>query len=302
MTSNVEKLLTQIKTINPLQTTFLEESLKELPSEELDTLDAYIRFCEKAHVDIDYLATCYDLIVKDTFKEQVFFKRNKRYRYSSYDEVASKVYLNDEYMKKYMYGLAITSFLWPNHRAMKEFFLKTLPKDKKGYYLEIGPGHGFYFMQSMSLTSYDYFEGIDLSPTSAEMTRSIVSSKLFGDFENYDIYLQDFFEGGMPREKYDAVISGEVLEHLENPVKFLARVKEITHKDSYIYMTTCINAPAVDHIFLFETVEHVGEIVNQAGLTVKDQLVVPYFGLSVEETIEQLLPINIALEIKHPDA
>lgn len=301
MHSNIEFLISEIIKLNPLQKSFLDDSLKRLSSEELSDLNNYLEYCLSISIDIPYLAKCYDLIVKDTLREQIYFTKHKQYRYSTYDEVASKVYLNDEYMQKYMYGLAITSFLWPNHHAMKEFFLKTLPRDKKGTYVEIGPGHGFYFMTSLLLTAYDRFEGIDISPKSVEMTNSILKSNIFGEFSNYEIYCKDFFDGDMPQNHFDAVVSGEVLEHLEDPKGFLKRIKEISHKDSYIYVTTCINAPAVDHIFLFESVQHLVDIVNDAGLSVKEEFVVPYFKKTIEETVEQQLPLNIALELKHPN-
>lgn len=300
MHANIQNLINEILFINPLQASFLQDSLKQLTQEELDGLNTYINFCLSISIDIGYLAKCYDLIVKDTLKEQIFFKKHGKYRYSSYKEVAAKVYLNDDYMQMYMYGLAITSFLWPNHRSLKNFFFKVLPRTKKGKYLEIGPGHGFYFMTSLALTAFDLFEGIDISPKSVEMTKTILKSKLFGEHKNYKIYCKDFFDGDMPLHNYDAVVSGEVLEHLEDPVAFLKRIKQISRKDAFIYVTTCINAPAIDHIFLFKSVEHLVGLINTAGLEVKQKFVAPYFKLSLEETVKQELPLNIALELAHP--
>ena len=120
---------------------------------------------------MDYLVESYNTIVNDTLMEQMFFKENKRYRWSRFDELAHTVYFDDTYMRKYMYGLAITSFLWPNHVALHDFFLSTFPQGRKGTYLEIGPGHGYYFMQSARLGNFDRLLGVDISAASVAVSR-----------------------------------------------------------------------------------------------------------------------------------
>ena len=42
--------------------------------------------------------------------------------------MAASVYHDRDYMDRYMYGLAITNFLWPNHVAMARFLRESLPK------------------------------------------------------------------------------------------------------------------------------------------------------------------------------
>jgi hypothetical protein len=146
----------------------------------------------------------------------------------------------------------------------------------------------------MKLSSYDFFEGIDISPTSVEMTNSILESGLHGIFSNYGIYESDFLEHRLS-EKYDAIVMGEVLEHVENPEAFLQKIYDISHSDSYIYITTCINAPAIDHIYLFEDFEQLERLVDNSGLYIEDRLLVPYSGMTIEESEKEKLPINIAM-------
>jgi hypothetical protein len=114
----VNELRDSILGLNPLQSDFLEESLRDVAADELGDLNAYVHFGKSLGLDIPYLATCYDLIVKDTLREQMYFLRHGKYRYSTFDEVAESVYFDDEYMRKYMHGLALTAYLWPNHRAL----------------------------------------------------------------------------------------------------------------------------------------------------------------------------------------
>ena len=55
----------------------------------------------------------------------------------------------------------------------------------------------------------------------------------------------------------------------------------------------------IDADKLFESTEHLKDIVASAGLCVKDQLIAPYYKKTVKETVEQKLPLNIALELGH---
>lgn len=294
----LDELVQQIIRINPLQSKFLAASISGASDEELDDLIAYIAYSQGEGLSLEYLAASYDLIVKDTLREQVYFQRHKRYRYSTFDEVADSVYFDDEYMGKYMHGLALTSYLWPNHRELHRFFCQTLPADKPGKYLEIGPGHGMYMVTAMRRTGFDVFHGLDLSPTSVEMTKRLIGSGAFGRFDNFDVFEQDFLEGELAPESYAAIVMGEVLEHVEEPKIFLERIRSLATDDAYIFITTPINAPAIDHIYLFESYESIESLVNAAGLSVGNRLLVPYPGLDVEESMQQCLPINVALVLQ----
>jgi 2-polyprenyl-3-methyl-5-hydroxy-6-metoxy-1,4-benzoquinol methylase len=298
MSARVGELADNIVQINPLQKGFIEESFTDIRDHELCDLDAYVEFAESAGIDVAYLAECYDLIVKDTLREQMFFQRHGRYRYSTFDEVANSVYFNPDYMRKYMHGLAITAYLWPNHRALHRFFVESVPARQAGRYLEIGPGHGVFMMCAMRKSGYDSFEGIDISPTSVEMTRSLLGSGFFGDFDSYDITEQDFFSAEMEPGAYKAVVMGEVLEHVEDPGRFLEQIRAVSAHDAFIFVTTPINAPAIDHIYLFDSLESIEALVEAAGLRIHDKLLTPYPGMSVDDSIEQKLPVNVAMVLR----
>jgi 2-polyprenyl-3-methyl-5-hydroxy-6-metoxy-1,4-benzoquinol methylase len=297
VTDLIPDLIKEIAKLNPLQEKFLGDVGTTLDPQDQADLAAYIRYGQKLGYDLSFQAQCYDLIVKDTLREQVFFQRHGRYRHRRFAELADSVYFNEAYMRKYMIGLALTSFLWPNHRAMKDFFLRVLPRNRQGRYLEIGPGHGFYMMAAMRGTSYEHFLGVDLSPESIQLTRSILGCGLFGEFHNYEVVQSDFLawqgQGG-----FAAVVMGEVLEHVEDPPRFLAKIRDLAADDAFIYVTTCVCAPAVDHIYLYEKVSDITDQAEEARLGVKDSLCLPYPGLSVEESECQRLPINVAFVLE----
>ncbi|MEN6461508.1 MAG: class I SAM-dependent methyltransferase [Syntrophomonas sp.] len=295
--TNLESLCVNIIKNNKLQASFLRKSIDFLEIREIESLEKYLSFLIHNDNSIEYLASCYNLIVKDTLREQIFFRKNNKYRYTTFNEVSDSVYFNPQYMEMYMYGLALTSFLWPNHIMINRWFLQKLPKGKTGQYLEIGPGHGYNFMNAMKSTSFNQFNGIDISPKSVQLTRSILEDQLIGQSQKYKIIQGDFLNLE-EKYKYDAIVMGEVLEHVEKPEYFLTKINRLANKEAFIYISTAINSPAVDHIYLFESVDSVREMVQACGFFIIDQLTLPYPGLSLEQCQDQKLTINIALVLQ----
>lgn len=290
-------LLDAIIAKNPLQRTFIESSMLGLEAAEKNALESYLSYCVAQGVGLDFLVECYNTIVRDTLKEQMYFQRHGRYRCASYAEVARSVYLNEEYMKRYMYGLALTTSLWPNHREIHRFFCNVLPKNESGRYLEIGPGHGVYFMDAMRTCKFESYQGVDISPTSIALTRSILESGFFGEFHKFDLTCCNFLEASFFGKKFDAIVMGEVLEHVENPLVFMARIRELSTSKTFVFITTAINAPAIDHIYLFDSPESVRTLVQEAGFFVVSEKISPYPGLDLPETMARRLPVNIAMQL-----
>lgn len=279
---------------NPMHHRFVLGAASRLTPAEVERLDRYIDFCLSRGLSHEYLAASYLTVVNDTLREQAYFRKHKRYRYSTFAEVANSVYFDANYMSQYMYGLAISSFLWPNHLDIFRFFERTLPLDRPGRYLEIGPGHGYFLMTAMSASKYDEFTAVDISQTSIEQTRSIIEHFTPHLTSKADLQLMDFLDCDLPANGFDAVVMGEVLEHVEEPVAFLSQIHRVARPDAHIYVTTCLNAPAVDHISLFGTPGQLEELFSAAGLRIADQLIRPYEGKTVEESLSALLPVNVA--------
>lgn len=292
---HIGRLLEIVLKENPLQVAFLSASVADLHQPEAEALESYIAYCLSAGLTYDYLAACYGTIVRDTLREQLFFQRHGRYRHSSYAEVAASVYQNDEYMKRYMYGLALTTYLWPNHRVIHRCFVEALPRHRHGRYLEVGPGHGVYFMNAMRFGAYESHTGVDISPTSIALTRALLSSGTFGQFTNYELLCADFLAADAAKEQYQAIVMGEVLEHVENPSAFLAKIRQLASPDAFIFITTAINAPAIDHIYLYDSPDAVTAMATDAGFKVLKVETAGYPGLTLQQSMEKKLPVNIAL-------
>ena len=286
----------EVVSSNPMHAKFIRSSLKSLRSADAEDLNEYLSFCLACDMTLERVADCYNTIVTDTQTEQMHFMRNKKYRYSTFDEVAGHVYFDADYMQKYMCGLAVTSFLWPNHNAMHQFFLDSFPSDVGGIYLEVGPGHGYYFMKAALLGQFDRLVGIDISPESVRMTGEILD--YFGIKKQYNDRVQlieaNFLNHDMSDENFSVIVMGEVLEHVEKPEEFLSRLRDLCGAKTRLYLTTCANAPAVDHIYLFESVNHVESMIQAAGLKIDESLHVPYTGKTLEECMDQRLAVNVA--------
>lgn len=298
MPPKVTSLLSKIAEQMPLHKNFLEQSLAKITDDEINNFELYLDFCARQNLDIPYLATCYSTIVEDTINEQIYFRKNKTYRHNSFQSVAKDVYFNNDYMARYMYGLAITGYFWPNHLDMYRFFEKTLPRNHSGRYVEIGPGHGNYMMRAMENSSYQSFTGIDISQTSIDMTDDILKSFLPKEKQKYDLKCIDFLEFDLPHETYDAIVMGEVLEHVEHPDIFLKRIHDIASDDAYIFITTCANAPAVDHIYLYKSPKDVEDQIRDCGLDIVHPLILPYEGKTIEQCEKLMLSVNVAYVLK----
>ena len=289
------KLIEEIQRNNESHLKFLTNALIQLTDEEKQDLSFYIVFLIEEGNSIPYIAECYNTLVNEVVGEQLFFLKYKKYRFSKFSEVESQVYFNNEYMEKYMIGLGISTFLWPQHMKIRRFFLKNLPCDNNGDYLEIGPGHGFNFMNAMKKTSYSFFEGVDISPKSVSLTNKIIKSNFFGKFENFSIFQGDFTKF-VPEKRYDAIVMGEVLEHVEKPELLLEKIHSIANDDSFIFLTTVINAPVIDHIYLFNSIESIEKIITDANFKIKQIFLAPaYDKYSIEENLKKKLPIDVAI-------
>ena len=293
------ELLQLIFVSSPLQEKAILQSLGNATKTELDYLDNYLYYCEKNNLTMPYIAECYLLIIEDMMREQLYFLKNKKYRFSTFDEVADSVYFNDEYMNKYMYGLALTTFFWKNHVKIQRFFNDSLPKQMPGKYLEIGPGHGFSFMNAMRMANFDSYTGIDISNSSVQITKDLITH-FVPDYEaKADLKVLDFFNcDSLAIGSFSAIVMGEVLEHVERPEAFLLRISELIKKNGFIFLTTCFNSPAIDHIFLWRNSAVLEALIGNSGLTIVESLYLPYQGMTLEQSFERNLSVNVAYILK----
>lgn len=300
--TNTTKLVLEIIKNAPLQEKFIQSSLLNINDDEHQSLSEYLHFCKTQGMNVVYMAECYLAIVEDMLREQIYFFKHNEYRYKTFDEVAESVYFNDNYMKKYMYGLALTSFLWPNHTEIHRFFIRNFPTHKTGCYLEVGPGHGYSFLTAMRMGNFQQYVGVDISRSSIELTKQITNFFIPELKSKVRLLELDFLENDcLYPSSLDAIVIGEVLEHVEKPKLFLKKISELIKSDGYIFVTTCINSPAIDHIYLWREPKEVESMIFHSGLKILNSLYLPYHGLTLKEASEKKLTINVAYILSKTD-
>jgi 2-polyprenyl-3-methyl-5-hydroxy-6-metoxy-1,4-benzoquinol methylase len=126
--------------------------------------------------------------------------------------------------------------------------------------LDIGSGHGLY--SAMVQDIFPYYQKIDIldiSESSLDFTKGMLGEDRV---EYHKCNLLDF----NPPYKYDLVIMGEVVEHMDKPSTALRKVKTLL--GNVLFLTAPTNAPAIDHIYLFKEYGDVARLVNRMDVVI----------------------------------
>ena len=267
---------------------------KYYTEDDYSQLENILMFYSRS-MSITEIADAYRLLVEDTIKETMYFLEHGRYRYSSFEETERLVYSRKEYMSKYMVGLSVSGYLWSNHIRMFHWFRDIMKGMEGKRYLEIGPGHGRYFCESVMINGFSEYDAIDVSETSVDQTNAYLKEHLDKDqMGKCRVFRKNAYDH-KPAEKYDFVVIAEVLEHLEDPLGMLSHVNSISSDQAYLYVTVPVNAPEIDHIYLFNSIEEVEELVKAAGYEIKDRLYAAAGDMKLEKAVRKKNSILVGL-------
>ena len=288
MNASLHKILIKIQERDPLHAKKLKRNLSKLDgiySAQCERfLTKYECYLEKRGKDLEYGVECYLRMIGDFMYEQLRFSESGRYSSNSFSEVNQRVYNNPEVMDYFMNGLLLSQVLWKHHYKIFSFFAEKFSdhKDDIRSYLELGGGHGLFMSESIRvLQNQSDYTLVDISPTSLEVSRDFIGAHPI-DYVLSDIFL---FE---PNRKYDFITMGEVIEHVENPVDLLKKLRSLLKPNGVVFLTTPTNAPSIDHIYLFRNAEDVRAIIHQADLRIIDEI----------KVYAEDLPENLAVELK----
>ena len=59
---------------------------------------------------------------------------------------------------------------------------------------------------------------------------------------------------------------------MNNILKLLKKLNDLLSEDGVLYFTTPTNAPAIDHIYLFNNVEEIRELARSAGFQIESEM------------------------------
>lgn len=293
----LEQLVEYIGTVNLFQKKYLENVLKELTTEELNEFEILIYLYQQDGYDTAFLGDSYLKFIQDIIEEQLYFVESGQYRYKTLDEVDRLFYSNADYMEQYMIGLALSTYLLYSHRDYMRYFTQKIKGLSGAQLLEIGPGHGEYFVKAMQSTNFSKYVAVDISKTCVEFCNRFVKQHKALKSKDYEILQKDFFDYNAD-SKFDAIIMGEVLEHVEAPLAFLNKIYETAADNAFIYITTVINCPQKDHIYLFRCLDDIKDLFRKANLKISDLIQLPTNRYTLEKAIKDKLAINIAFVLK----
>jgi SAM-dependent methyltransferase len=157
---------------------------------------------------------------------------------------------------------------------MYDFFIEQNKKiDGVNSYLEIGPGHGLYLCEALKRFPSAEFTAIDISPISAEIASSIVNYFVPGS--RCSFIIQDFRFFGKDRRRFDYVVMCEVIEHVDRPLEILQHAHDLLRSGGHLFITTCCNCPAIDHVYLYECIDEIRAQLKSAGFVIVRDLPLP---------------------------
>lgn len=205
---------------------------------------------------------------------QIRFERELSYPQKSYADVAASVYANDAYMQScYLPGLLLSHDLWAHHFRQRRYFERAFvdDMDRAGSerFYDVGVGTGLYSRLALRGAPRALGTGFDISPASRAFAEKHVDA--FGAGDRYRTELRDVV--AHPAEAVERVICVEVLEHLEEPLLLLAALRAMLRRGGRAFITAAINAPHVDHIYLYRNAEEVRAQLVAAGFTVEQYFV-----------------------------
>jgi len=232
-----------------------------------DFFSRFERFLQSQGRSFDYGIECYLKLRETMVWEEMKFLRSGQYSNRSFAEVAERVYRNPDVMEYHLYGLVLAQFLWPDQYHRFSFFCEHFPEYAPDIrrYLEIGGGHGLYAHQAaLTLGGRARVDVVDISPSSMELARAML------DGLPVSFYLTDIFDFA-PEGVYDFITMGEVLEHLEDPLAMLKRVRELLAPKGHAYITTPANSAMIDHIYLFNNANEIRETLAAGGFRIEKE-------------------------------
>lgn len=230
------------------------------------------KYFSKAHTIIDFSLEFLQL--------QIELERTGKYPHSSFQEVEAHVYNNPSRKLSgpwYTWALYFSQFFWVTHNNVFHFFNDDFIKKNgsKGKVLEVPTGTGLFLTYFLLKNKGWYGTGIDIGDSSIDFTRKVLN--VFNIPENrVKIVNQDIYKYET-REKFDRIICGEFLEHLEDPVKILRKLYTLLKDDGKVFVTAAVWASMVDHIYLYKSPAEVRKQIHKVGFKIENELVQAVF-------------------------
>jgi len=284
-----------IYTKNPLQKKMIQNFLvsrDDLYWKRLQEFnDSYLPYLASQGANTETVVKGYLKLCDDMLREQINFQKTGRYSSADLDETNRLIYSQTDRMSALLHGLAISQFLWPNHYGLFDFFISQCSQlQNVNSYLEVGPGHGLFLLEILRLFPKVKATVVDISPTAIQISKGAVEKLRPGS--SCEFVIQDV--NAMKEGVYDLVTMCEVLEHLDDPVPILQKARSLITTGGHCFITTCANAPAIDHVYLYKSVEEIQDQLQECGFQIDAELALPVGRVRREHWTSEKTEINYA--------
>lgn len=282
---------------SPLQkkrlSTYLAQQAPAFFREADEFASHYGDFLQSRGISIDYVVEAYLKMCGNMLRCQVDFMRTGRYPVASSEQANESVYSSENEMLSYMVGLGISQFLWGTHYEIFSFFSAAIKERANQIedYLEIGPGHGLFLEKALdSGIRIKDAVAVDISPTSLKLAQAMIEHSL-PESHIVRFVLGDILKTELGKQ-FDFITMGEVLEHVNQPDTLLVRLKQMLAPGGMGFISTCANCPAIDHVYQFDSVDQIRELILSSGLVIEKELPLPVENMTVSEAESRRITIN----------
>ncbi|MCX7283806.1 MAG: class I SAM-dependent methyltransferase [Novosphingobium sp.] len=245
--------------------------------------------------NITDLAHDYRWFCKMVQEEELFFAREDRYRYSTFQETLKNVYSDDVFMDRYMNGLFLCHVIWWMFSSSLFFFTSRMSARLKSgsSVLEVGPGHGLLLYMALERLGAGHVEGWDLSPVSLDQTRNTLSK--LGYAAESTFLVRDMNSPIDSDKRFDLIILSHLLEHLERPVEALQNLRGWISKGGNIFVNIPINAPLPDHLILLRHPDEVQKLIEDGGFRIVEMSCHTTENISISRALKRKSAITCSL-------
>jgi SAM-dependent methyltransferase len=267
------RLLDQVAQQSPLQ----RKAISALPLEDPTYLRRAERFAQgleqllaDSGLSLKNAADAYQELCTELMREMVFFARMGRYSCPDFEQAKRTMYDRSERLERYLLGLSMSQFLWPNHYSLLDFFLAlcdSLPVPET--ILEIGPGHGLFLAECLRRFPTAQTTAVDISEAAIAMSERALAA--WAPTAQCLFLVQDaaMYQG----RDFHLIIMGEVIEHVDDPAALLSATRRLLAPRGQLFLTTCANCPAPDHVYLFRNAGDIHNLIGEAGFRILDERV-----------------------------
>jgi len=302
----IHLLLERQLEVTPAHEPFLRKRFALVTPQEVSLLERLAQVI-LGLVDGDPTQLChdYDWLARTVLEEELFFRRNDRYRLETFEQAFEEVYSRRALMTRYMNGLLLSQLWWANHTRAIVSYEEDFLAGAAGRCLEIGPGHGL-LIQLAARSGFESVEAIDISAASAALTKaSLGRMGVTSDNDRFTFHVGDLLDAAMMApfaSRFDGVVFSEVLEHLDRPAEAMRILFAITRPGGRVFLHVPVNSPAPDHLFLLRSPDEARSFVAGFGFDIRVARSFPGANLTLEQAIRTQSTISCVFVLEKPTA